>query len=97
MAPIDGTYLFGTKLLYQFNSSTSFRMRGRLMLNGATEIKGSFGEISGAHISEAAALWLQTMAAPSAGDTVELRGYFRAADGHETIGVTSGCVSLSSR
>jgi hypothetical protein len=37
-----------------------------------TEIRGSFGEISGAHVSEATALWLKTMVAPRAGDTVEL-------------------------
>ena len=56
-------------------------MRGRLVLNGTTEIRGSHGEISGAHVSEATALWLQTMAALQQGDTVELQGYFRAQDG----------------
>ncbi|WP_299364596.1 hypothetical protein [uncultured Paracoccus sp.] len=35
----------------------------RIVLNGATEINGSYGEISGAHVSEATALWLQTMVA----------------------------------
>ena len=46
MAPVDGTYLFGATLLYKVNASTTARMRGRLVLNGTTEIRGSFGESS---------------------------------------------------
>jgi hypothetical protein len=93
VAPAGGTYLFGATLLYRVNSSTSARMRGRLVLNGATEIRGSFGEISGAHVSEATALWLQTMVPLTAGDTVELQGYFRAQDGYFAADQTSfwGC------
>ncbi|MCH2078624.1 MAG: DUF2793 domain-containing protein [Rhodobacteraceae bacterium] len=92
-APVDGTYLFGATLLYKVNSSTLARMRGRLVLNGATEIRGSYGEISGAHVSEATALWLQTMVPLTAGDTVELQGYFRAQDGYFAADHTSlwGC------
>ena len=92
-APVDGTYLFGATLLYKVNSSTSARMRGRLVLNGGTEIRGSYGEISGAHVSEATALWLQTMVPLVAGNTIELRGYFRAQDGYFASGHTSlsGC------
>jgi hypothetical protein len=56
-------------------------MRGRLALNGSTEIRGTYGEISGGHVSELTALWLQTLVPLSAGDTVELQGFFRAADG----------------
>ena len=89
VAPVEGTYLFGATLLYKINASTSSRMRGRLVLNGATEIRGSLGEISGAHVSEATALWLQTVASLSAGDTVELQGYFRAADGYFAANHTS--------
>lgn len=74
---------------YKVNSSTSARMRGRLVLNGATEIRGSFGEISGAHVSEATALWLQTMVPLTADYTVELQGNFRAADGYFAAGQTS--------
>ncbi len=81
MAPVDGTYLFGATLLYKVNASASARISGRLVLNGTTQIRGSFGEISGAHISEATALWLQTLVSLTAGDTVELQGNFRAADG----------------
>ncbi|MEL7282574.1 MAG: hypothetical protein AAGK79_19640 [Pseudomonadota bacterium] len=73
---------FGATLLYKFNSSTSARMRGRLALNGATEIIGSFGEISGAHVSEATALWLKSMVSLTAGDTIERQAYFRAQDGY---------------
>ena len=92
-APSDGTYLFGATLLYNVNSSTAARMRGRLVLNGATEIRGSYGEISGAHVSESTALWLQTMVPMTAGDTVELQGYFRAQDGYFAADHTSlwGC------
>lgn len=92
-APVDGTYLFGATLLYKVNASTSARMSGRLVLNGTTEIRGSFGEISGAHVSEATALWLQTMVPLTAGDTVELQGHFRAQDGYFAADHTSlwGC------
>lgn len=89
MAPADGTYLFGATLLYKINVSTSARMSGRLVLNGTTEIRGSFGEISGAHVSEATAIWLQTMVVLTAGDTVELQGKFRAADGYFAAEQTS--------
>jgi hypothetical protein len=93
VAPVDGTYLFGATLLYKVNASTSARMSGRLALNGTTEIRGSRGEISGAHVSEATALWLQTMVPLTAGDTVELQGNFRAADGYFAADQTSfwGC------
>ena len=89
VAPVDGTYLFGATLLYKVNASTSARMSGRLVLNGTIEIRGSRGEISGAHVSEATALWLQTMVALTAGDTVELQGNFRAADGYVAADQTS--------
>jgi hypothetical protein len=81
-APVAGSWLFGASLMFKTNGSNSTRMSGRLVLNGATEIRGSMGEISGAHVSEATALWLQTLVPLSAGDTVELQGYFRAADGY---------------
>jgi hypothetical protein len=89
VAPVAGTYLFGATLLYKVNSSTTARMRGRLVLNGSTEISGSFGEMSGAHASEATALGLQTLATLSAGDTVELQGTFRVADGYFAANHTS--------
>lgn len=88
-APVAGTYLFGASLLYKVNVSTSARMRGRLVLNGTTEIRGSFGEVSSSHKSLATALWLQTMVPLAAGDTVELQGYFRAADGYFAADHTS--------
>ena len=81
-APTDGTYLLGASLLYKTNGSSSARMSGRLVLNGSTEIRGSLGEISGTHYSNATAIWLQTMVPLSAGNTVELQGYFRGADGY---------------
>ncbi|WP_238928947.1 hypothetical protein [Alexandriicola marinus] len=68
-------------------------MRGRLVLNGTTEIRGSFGEISATHVSLATAIWLQTLVPLTAGDTVELQGYFRVADGYFAADHTSfwGC------
>ena len=89
VAPVDGTYHFGATLLFKVNSSTNARMRGRLVLNGSTEIRGSRGEVSGAHASEATALWLQTMVPLAQGDTVELQGTFRAADGYFAADHTS--------
>ncbi len=64
-------------------------MRGRLVLNGTTEVRGSMGEISGTHVSNATALGLQTMVTLSAGDTVELQRYFRAVDGYFAADHTS--------
>ncbi|SUZ33491.1 hypothetical protein ROE7235_03262 [Roseibaca ekhonensis] len=92
-APVDGTYLFGATLLYKINASATARMRGRLVLNGATEIRGSFGEISATHVTLATAIWMQTMVPLTAGDTVELQGYFRIADGYFAADHTSfwGC------
>jgi hypothetical protein len=53
-----------------------------LVLNGTTEIRGTLGEISGAHTTMLTALWLQTVVPLEQGDTVELQGTFRAADGY---------------
>lgn len=64
-------------------------MSGRLVLNGTTEIRGSFGEVSSAHKSLATALWLQTMAPLRAGDTAELQGYFRVVIGYFATNHTS--------
>ncbi|MBB5223412.1 hypothetical protein HNP73_003359 [Amaricoccus macauensis] len=91
VAPVDGTYLFGATLLYEVNARA--RMRGRLVLNCTTEIRGSFGEISATHLSLATAIWLQTMVPLTAGDTVELQGCFRVADGYFAADHTSfwGC------
>ncbi|MBT0779433.1 hypothetical protein [Paracoccus sp. pheM1] len=52
-APVAGARHFGATLLYKINSSTNARMRGWLVLNGITEIRGSRGGVSGARVSEA--------------------------------------------
>ena len=74
--------------MYKVNASTAARMSGRLALNGTTEIRGSLGEISATHVSLATAIWLQTMVPLTAGDTVELQGNFRAADGYNSPPIT---------
>ncbi len=97
VAPADSAYLFGATLLYKVNASTTARMRGRLVLNGSVQTLshfrscdgGSFGESSATHVSLATAIWLQTMVPLTAGDTVELQGYFRIADGYFAADHTS--------
>jgi hypothetical protein len=93
VAPVAGSYLLGASLLFRINSSSNARMRGRLVLNGTTEIRGTLGEISGAHTSLLTAIWLQTMLPLAQGDTVELQGTFRGADGYFAANHTSfwGC------
>jgi len=88
-APLAGTYAFGATLLYKVATSTTARMRGRLLLNGTTEIRGSFAEVSGGHTSGSTKLGLQAVAELSPGDTVELQGYFRVADGYFAADHTS--------
>jgi hypothetical protein len=90
VAPLADTYLFGATLLYKINASATARMRGRLVLNGTTEIRGSLGEISATHVSLATAIWLQTLVPLTAGDTVEPQGYFRVADGYFTVDQFAG-------
>ena len=80
-APAAGFYVFGATLVHRINTSTAARMRGRLLVNGTTELSGSFGEVSGAHVTLATALWLQAATPLAAGDTVELQGSYRTADG----------------
>ncbi|MCL1629894.1 hypothetical protein M3N55_14250 [Roseibaca sp. V10] len=89
VAPVSGTYLFGATLMFKVNASTSARMSGRLVINSSDVLRGSYGESSATHRSEATALWLQSMAALSAGDTVELQGSFRAHDGYFAAEQTS--------
>ena len=63
------------------------------LLNGVTEIRGSLGEISDTQVLLTTAIWLQTMVPLTAGDSVELQGYFRIADGYFAADNTSfwGC------
>ena len=93
IAPVDGTYLFGATLLYKVNASTSARMRGRLVLNGATEIRGSFGESLG-HPRHARHRDLAAdHGAADRGRYRRTSGYFRVADGYFAADHTSfwGC------
>lgn len=76
-APVAGTYLLGASLLFAVDHANPVFMRGRLVKNGTDQIDGSFGEQTGVHVDQATALHLQTLVPLSAGDTVELQGYFR--------------------
>jgi len=62
------------------------RLAGAERHNGNPRLAGG---VSGARVSEATALWLQTMAPLAQGDTVELQGNFRAADGYFAADHTS--------
>lgn len=81
-APAAGLYHFGASLMYRQNASASARMRARLVRNGTSEIRGSFGELSSSHVSLATALWIQAATPLAKNDTVELQAGFRAADGY---------------
>lgn len=89
VAPVAGDYVFGASLLYKVATSSTARLRGRIAVNGTTIVNGSFGEISGGHTSTQTALWLQTVTPLAAGDTVELQGSYRAADGYFAANHTS--------
>jgi hypothetical protein len=52
-----------------------------LVLNGTTEIRCSFGEMSSPHKSLVTALWPQTMVPLTAGNAVEPQSFLRATDG----------------
>lgn len=82
VAPVAGLYLFGASLLHRINASNTARMRARLVRNGTTQIPGSFCENSASHVTLATSLQLQTAAPLAAGDTVELQGSYRVADGY---------------
>jgi hypothetical protein len=88
-APVAGTYHFGASLTFKQNASPLARMGARLILNGATEISGSRGEVTGTHVSEQTSLTVQTMAVLAAGDTVELQGHMRSEDGYFLADETS--------
>ena len=61
--------------------------------SSARRTRNHFVEISATHVSLATAIWLQTMVPLTAGDTVEVQGYFRVADGYFAADQTSlwGC------
>ena len=82
---MDGTYLFGATLLHKIIASAKARIRGRLVLTGATEIRGSLGEISANHVSLATAIWLQTIVPLTAGDAGALPSSCRGASGLQTV------------
>ncbi|WP_424968868.1 hypothetical protein [Dinoroseobacter sp. S375] len=75
VAPLNGTCLFGATLFYKINANTTARVRGRFVVNGTTELRGSLGELSATNVSLVTAIWLQTIVPLSAGDTVEPQGY----------------------
>lgn len=73
-APVDGTYMLGCTLKY-LEDTASGLMQSRLLVNAVDEVSGSNGRISGTPDSGETALWMQTLAVLTAGDTVELQTY----------------------
>ncbi len=73
------------------------RRRGALWLRYALAAQAQIGFCRGidsaTRVSLATAIWLQTMVPLTVGDTVELQGYFRVADGYFAADHTSfwGC------
>jgi hypothetical protein len=80
-APVAGLYTLGATCLYKVNSSTSACIQARLLKKGTDVIPGSFCGITGAHVSEVTALWLDVAVVLAANDTVELQGNFTGDDG----------------
>lgn len=68
-------------LMFKENNSANARMQGRLLKNGAEVIPGSCGGITGTHVSEVTALWLNVAVVLAANDAVELQGNFARDDG----------------
>ena len=56
----------------QGTAGTTARMRGRLVLNGRSEIRGALGEITATHVTLATAIWLQ--------GSVQHLSHFRSSD-----------------
>lgn len=88
-APVDGTYLFGATLVFKMDSSLAARMGGRLLVNGTDVMRGSHVQLSSGHEDQQTSLTLQTLAALSAGDTVQLEGRMRDFSGYFLGGETS--------
>ena len=72
-APVAGTYQIGATLAYQ-QDSTAAGIRGRLVLNGTTQLRGGRAELPVGITSGEAVLHLQTLVSLSAGDVVTLQG-----------------------
>lgn len=76
-APVAGSYLIGGGFVFKRDQSNDVRMQIRLLVNGATEIAGSFLETDATASDERTGLQTQTMVALAAGDTVELQALYR--------------------
>lgn len=81
-APAAGTYCFGASVTFKENLSALVNLNARILVNGTDEITGSRGEITGTHITERTSLAINGMAVLAPGDTVELQGRIRGADGY---------------
>lgn len=81
-APADGFYHFGGHLLFKQDSSSNARLNTRLMVNGGTQIAGSFGGTTSAHVDGVTFVNTQATTQLTAGDTVELQGMFTGASGY---------------
>lgn len=80
-APMDGTYALGGFLTFKRDITGDVRMRGRMVLNGSTEIPGSSNELVTQPANNASGVGITTFVELAAGDTVELQGYYRLGSG----------------
>jgi hypothetical protein len=67
----------------------SISANSRILMTGATEIRGWMAETSGVHVSGATSLWLQTTVSVTLGETVKLQCSFRTAEGYFAADQTS--------
>ncbi|WP_420861998.1 DUF2793 domain-containing protein [Algirhabdus cladophorae] len=81
-APLDGTYAFGGFLAFKRDITSNVRLRGRFVKNGTDEVAGSSNELASQPTHNLTGLGLHTLVHLTAGDTVELQGYFRLGSGY---------------
>jgi hypothetical protein len=80
-APVDGTYLLGSTLLYKEHISNA-HMNTRLLVNDVDVISGSQGRLGGTHYNLSTSISSQTLTQFNAGDTIELQCMFKTNDAY---------------
>ncbi len=76
-APVTGSYMIGGGVVFKRDISNDVRMQMRMLLNGTSEIAGSFLGTDATATNEKTGVQTQTMAQLNAGDTVALQALYR--------------------